>query len=143
MILIGTGLLALAAFVALCEAARRGSSGARVGAVAEAVLLIPCAGVGVLGALILWGMTCDEGCAPENYSSEDPSYAAEWWHTQDAWQWPVQFFVAVAGFGMVCVALASASDKRYRRASVAMTLAAASFGAWAVLLAPLGNGVGI
>jgi hypothetical protein len=54
---------------------------------------------------------------------------------------PVQFFVAAAGFGMVCVGSGSASDKRYRRASIAMTLAAASFGAWAALLAPMGNGV--
>jgi len=137
MIVIGAGLLVLAAFVALCETARWGSWGAHVGAVAEAVLLIPLAGFGALGALILWGMTCDEGCEPRGYGYEP----VDWWNTPDAWQWPVQFFVAAAGFGMVCVAFGSASDKRYRRASIAMALAAASFGAWAALLAPMGNGV--
>jgi hypothetical protein len=36
-----------------------------------------------------------------------------------------------------------ASTKHSRRASIAMTLAAASFGAWAAFLAPIGNGLGI
>jgi hypothetical protein len=61
----------------------------------------------------------------------------------DAWQWPTQFLVAAAGFGLICTAFVWASSKHYCRASVAMTLAAASFGAWAAFLAPLGNGIGI
>ena len=137
IVIVGAGLLLLAPFVALCEAARRGRWGAHVGAVAEAVLLIPFAAFGALGGLILWGMTCGDGCTPRGYGYEP----VDWWNTPDAWQWPVQFFLAAAGFGMVCVAFGSASDKRYRRASIAMTLAAAFFGAWGGFLAPMGNGV--
>jgi hypothetical protein len=142
MVVIFAGVLALGVFVAQCEAARRGSFSAHVGALVEGVLLLPLAGLGALLGLILWGMTCDEGCV-ENQSPDIRSAAPDWWNTQDAWQWPAQFFVAVAGFGMVCVACAAASDKRYQRAFIAMTLAAACFGAWAAFLAPLGNGLGI
>jgi hypothetical protein len=54
-----------------------------------------------------------------------------------------QFLVAIAGFGLICMAFVWASTKHSRRASIAMTLAAASFGAWAAFLAPIGNGLGI
>jgi hypothetical protein len=80
MVVIFAGVLALGVFVAQCEAARRGSFSAHVGALVEAVLLLPLAGLGALLGLILY---------------------------------------------------------------IAMTLAAACFGAWAAFLAPLGNGLGI
>jgi hypothetical protein len=54
MVLIAAGLLALAFFVALCEAARRGVTDARVVALVEAGLLVPLAGFGALMSLILW-----------------------------------------------------------------------------------------
>jgi hypothetical protein len=57
---IGIRLLALAAFVALSEAARRGDEISRAGALIEAFVLVPLAGFGVLAALILAGMKCDE-----------------------------------------------------------------------------------
>ena len=60
MAVIGIRLLALAAFVALSEAARRGDEISRAGALIEAFVLVPLAGFGVLAALILAGMKCDE-----------------------------------------------------------------------------------
>jgi hypothetical protein len=122
------------------EAARRGVADARVIALVEAGVLVPLAGVGAFAGLILWGIKCDGSCE----EGALPEYrTGEWWHTQDAWQWPTQFLVAAAGFGLICTAFVWASTKHYRRASIAMTLAAACFGAWAAFLAPLGNGLGI
>ena len=60
MAVIGIRLLALAAFVALSEAARRGDEISRAGALIEAFVLVPLACFGVLAALILAGMKCDE-----------------------------------------------------------------------------------
>ena len=51
--------------------------------------------------------------------------------------------MATIGFGLIVMALWWAGFKHYRRASVAMTLAAVCFGAWAAFLAPLGDGVGL
>jgi hypothetical protein len=135
MVVISAGVLALLVFAALSEVARRGSASARVGAMVEGIALIPLAGLGVLVALVLKGLTCDDGCG----------YVAspDWRHDPNAWQWSGQLFVAVVGFFAIAAAIALIRSRSYRWATAAMTLAAASFGAWAAFLAPLGNRLGI
>ena len=134
------GLLALVAFVALSEAARRGDDISRAGALIEAFVLLLLAGFGVLAALVLAGMKCDESC-DENLSPEVRS--GDWWHTLDAWQWWGQLLVAILGFAAIVAAFVWTTRGGHRRASASMGVAAASFGAWAAFLAPLGNGFGI
>jgi hypothetical protein len=131
---IGIGLLCLAAFIGLSEAAQPGDEISRAGALIESSVLTLLAAYGVLGALILASLKCDESCYDES---------GEWWHTLDAWQWPAQLVVAVAGFAAIVAAFAWTIRRRHRAASASMVVAAASFGAWAAFLAPLGNGLGI
>lgn len=140
MLVIALGLAALAVFVALAEAARRGSDSARTAAAIEAALLIALACVSVLVAAALLELKCDESC-DENLSAEARS--GEWWHTLDAWQWSAQLVVALVGLAAVIAALAFVARRRYRRASASMVLAAGAFAAWAAFLAPLGDGLGI
>jgi hypothetical protein len=137
---IGLGLVALVAFVVLAEGARRGSTSARVGALVEAAVLIPLAGLGALGALALIALRCDESC------DEDKSpivRTGDWWHSVDAWQWKGQLAVALAGTFAVTAAFVAVTRRRYRAASLLMVAAAACFGGWAAFLAPLGDGLGI
>jgi hypothetical protein len=135
VVVIGSGVLALLLFVSLAEAARRGNALARGVAMFEAVVLIPLAAVGVFGALLLSGLKCDESCVDGG--------SPPWEHTTDAWQWTGQLAVAVLGLLAVGSAFALVWARSYRWAAVLMTLAAASFGAWAAFLAPLGNALGI
>jgi hypothetical protein len=131
---IRVGLLFLAAFIGLSEAAQRGDEISRAGALIEASMLTLLAAWGVLGALILAAMKCDESCDDES---------GEWWHTLDAGQWPGQLVVAVLGFAAIVAAFAWTIRRRHRAASASMVAAAACFGAWAAFLAPLGDGLGI
>lgn len=140
MLVIALGLLALGCFVALAESARLGSAAARVGALLESALLAALGGFGVLAAFALNAMGCDERC-DENLSPEVRT--GHWWHSQDAWQWWGQILVASLGAMAVIAALVAVASKRYRAAIALMTFAAACFGAWAAVLAPLGNGLGI
>jgi hypothetical protein len=136
MVVITVGVLALVLFAALGETARRGSASARVVASAEGIALLSLAGVGLLFALSLHGSVCDDGCDPIPGLSW-------WWHDPQAWQWSAQLVLAVAGFVAVGAAVVLVRACRYRWAAGAMTLAAMSFGAWAAILAPLGDGLGI
>jgi hypothetical protein len=135
MLRIGSGVLALVVFVGLSESARRGSTGARSAATLEAMVLLPLAGLGAYVALVLMSLKCDDGCAYEG--------PAPWRLSPDAWQWTGQFVVAALGLAAVGSAIALLWARRYRWAAALMTLATASFGAWAALLAPFGDGVGI
>jgi hypothetical protein len=67
----------------------------------------------------------------------------DWWHSLDAWQWWGQLLTAVLGTVALGAAVAAVGRSQYRAAVARMGIAAASFGAWAALLAPLGNGLGI
>jgi hypothetical protein len=135
MVVIAAGLLAFLLFAGLAEAARRGNRAARAAATVEGVVLIPLAGLGALLALLLQGFTCDDHC--------DSSPSAHWSNTTDAWQWRGQLLVAALGFLAVGAAVALMRSRSYRWATASMTLATASFGAWAAILAPLGNRLGI
>jgi hypothetical protein len=134
MLVIVMGVFALVAFVRLADAAREGKGGARAWVLIEAALIVPLAGMGLLVAMVLLGLTCDESC-------EDPP--TDWRHSPHAWQWVVQFGVAMVGTVAVVSAFVAAWRANYRLASALMVLAAVSFGAWAAFLAPLGSGLGI
>jgi hypothetical protein len=99
-----------------------------------AAMLASMAGFGVLLALLLVGLKCDESCD----NSE-----GEWWHAVDAWQWTGQLVVALLGAASICAAFVAVKRRRYRTGTALMVLAAASFGAWAAFLAPMGDGLGI
>jgi hypothetical protein len=131
---IGAGVLAVALFVALSEAARSGIPAARTVAIVEAVGTLILSSLGVLLALYLAAARCDESC------DERPG---EWWHTTDAWQWWAQFGAALLGSAAILAAVVLIATCHHRRASAAMVAAAAFYGAWAAFLAPLGNGLGI
>jgi hypothetical protein len=107
----------------------RGSVDAYAGAVYEAVLVVLGTGFIAFGAFIAWGLRCDESCVENRLPSWDAD-PAQWWETQDAWQWSAQLGLAVVGFGVICLAFAWVWVRHYRRAYVAMTLGAAFFGAW-------------
>jgi hypothetical protein len=131
---------AVALFWRLSSLASEGHEAARQVAIAEtAVLLIPAA-FGLFLAWIFWGLRCDESC-DESYVPSARS--GEWWHTTDAWQWSAQFGVALIGTAAIVAALVYTVRRRHDRAPIALATAGICFGAWAVLLAPLGDGLGI
>jgi hypothetical protein len=132
--LVVLAVAAAALFWRLSALAADGHEAARQVAIAEcATLLIPAA----FGLFLAWaflGYRCDESC------DED---SVDWWHTLDAWQWSAQFVVALAGTAAIVAALVYTVRRRHDRAPFLLGMAGVCFGAWAVILAPLGEGLGI
>jgi len=137
MALILLGLALLGAFAWLSEAARHGSSNARVLAAWEAFGLTAVALLGLFLALALLGLRCDESCGG------DEGFGGGWTHTSDAWQWWGQFAAAGLGFAAVCAAFVQTLRRRHPSATRWMVGAAASFGVWTIFLAPFGDRFGI
>jgi hypothetical protein len=134
------GLVAFGLFAAFAEAARDGSGGARVAVIIEGGVLLAFAGLGVLVAYAFIALKCDENC---DESLVPAARSGDWWHTQDAWQWWAQMFVALGGFIAGAAALSCVVRRQYRRGTGWLLVAAACFGVWAGFVAPLGNALGI
>jgi hypothetical protein len=106
MILIALAVVVLGSFWPLMTSAVTGSRGAAVTGALEALLFVAGTLVAAVASLFLLGMKCDESC-DENTVPEGRS--GEWWHTLDAWQWNVQFMLALAAFVTTVVAFGCGS----------------------------------
>jgi hypothetical protein len=135
LLIVVVAMAALWVFTLLSRLAAEGNEGARFNAILEVLALLFAAGVGLLAAFVLLALGCDESCraAP----------ASEWWHTDYAWQWWAQFLAAAAGTLAILAALISTVRRRHDRAPAWLVAAAVCFAAWAVILAPLGDRLGI
>ena len=129
-------LLAPAAFAALCAAADAGSSAARVAAIVQAGLTLPYVGFVFLDALAMLLLRCDETC---DESLLRAYRSGHWWHAASAWQWWVQALLALGAFAAVVFTLVVVARRRYPHGAVGFALAAACFGAWVAMIAPLGS----
>jgi hypothetical protein len=138
--LVTLAIAAIAVFDRLSRHASADNEGARQLAILESTLLLVLAAIGLLGALVLLGLRCDESCDENLIES---ARTGQWWHTQDAWQWWGQFLVALAGTAAIFLALLSTVRRRHDRAPMLLLVAGICFGGWAVFLAPLGEGLGI
>jgi hypothetical protein len=85
-------------------------------------------------------MKCDESC-DENVVPEARS--GEWWHTLDAPQWTIQALLIWTTLGITILTVALPASRRYYLAIAAAVLGLATFCAWALLIAPLGDQFGI
>jgi hypothetical protein len=97
-------------------------------------------GFGVLVSL-LWFTTlrCDDGCV----RPEDRGPHTIWTQTDDAWQWPAQFILALLAFAAVAGACYAVFTERTR---LGAALAAGWLGlviAFALMWSPAGNALGI
>lgn len=91
----------------------------RIGKGLSALVILVVNAVGVLLALFVDAMRCDEGC------SDQP---LNWHENVDAWQWDAQ--LAVAGIGVLASLLAILAIARGRSAAVPVLVA--SLVAWAI-----------
>jgi hypothetical protein len=140
MILIALAVVVLGTFGLLMTSAAAGSRGAAVVGALEALLFVAGTFFAALLSLLLFGMKCDESC-DENLVPEARS--GEWWHTLDAWQWNVQFILALAAFVATAVAFGLVIGTRYRAALITVGTALTLFCGWALIVAPLGDRFGI
>jgi hypothetical protein len=131
-------LVLVGSFTALCSRAAAGSRLARYGAAVEAGAFV----FGALLVLLIAGarhsLRCDESC-----DNALGAASGKWWWTTGAWQWDAQLVAALIGLACVLLAVGLLAWRRYRLAPVAAALAAAAFGVFAALLAPLGDALGI
>jgi len=133
MDLIAVCLLALLGFGALAVSARRGSPMAQSTGVLVGCLLSLFATYGMLIALVVDALRCDDTCS----GGED----ADWSQRADAWQWSVQFALAIAGLVAVIAATILIARRKYRSAIATMAVAAMCWCAWAAILMPFDNGL--
>ena len=89
-------------------------------------MLTIAAGVGALLATAVFDMRCDDGCIGANEGL--------------AW---AQLTAATTGFLAICVALVHTHRHRYRTGRLSFLVALLCFAVWTVLLAPLGDALGI
>jgi hypothetical protein len=140
MILVALAIVVLGTFWPLMTSAASGSRGAAVAGAFEALLLV--AGTVIAGSvsLLYLGMKCDESC-DENLSPEVRS--GRWWHTLDAWQWNVQFVLALAALVAAMSAFGLVLGRRYQAALIVVAVGLGLFFGWALILAPLGDAFGL
>lgn len=115
------GAIAVAAVGGLCLLAARGYGWAGPPARLGLQLGLVAAAFAIVWSVLLLLVGCPEGCAPED--------AGLW--TDGKGQ---QFAAAVAGFAAVIIAFSSGSHRGYRRAAMALLVAAACFAVWGLLL---------
>ena len=78
-----------------------------------------------LGALLRWGMKCDEGCYLRQL---ERGYS--WTRYGDSWQWHAQFAVASVALATAAAAIYLSSRRHPGRAAVALITAVLLSGAW-------------
>ena len=132
MDLIAVCLLAFVGFSALAVSARGGSPMAHSTGVLLGCLLSLFAAYGMLIALVVDALRCDDTC----YGGE----GGDWRDRADAWQWSVQFALAIAGLLAVITATILIAGRKYRSGIATMTVAAICCCTWAAILAPFDNG---
>ncbi|HMS62187.1 MAG TPA: hypothetical protein PKD63_07895 [Solirubrobacteraceae bacterium] len=86
--------------------------------------------LGVLIALLYFGMRCDEAC----YSARD---ADSWQHIKSAWQWWAQLALTIFGLVAMVTADRALARSNTRLAAGSAITAVACFSVWVVLLKPL------
>jgi hypothetical protein len=140
MILVALAIVVLGTYVPLMLSAADGRRGAAFLGALEGLLFAAGTGIASLAALFWLGLKCDESCTEPGSPT---AQAGEWWHTLDAWQWEAQAALAGAAFVAALAAVVLPLVRRYRAAMFAVVLGLAAFCAWALLLAPLGDQIGI
>jgi hypothetical protein len=140
VILVGLAVVVLGTYVPLMLTAADGRRWAGILGALVGLLFVCGTGVASLLGLVLLGMKCDESCN-ENVSPEARS--GEWWHTLDAWQWEVQAALIFTTLFVAVLTVALPASRRYRAAIAAVVVGLATFCAWALLIAPLGDQFGI
>jgi hypothetical protein len=141
-------VMEIIAFFALAAAGISGFRSAGFGMAALGVALLVPAMDALDYADHLHLFRCDEACGN----------SGGWQFTRDAWQWSALWVTASAGkvtlWVTVALSLAAVGTAAFRRirpaarrvyllATVAMALAVASFGAFTLIVAPLGDQYGI
>ena len=107
--------------------ARRGDERARKDASLTAGVMAATSVAGILLALLLAGVRCDELC--------DAS-ARGWRYDPNAWQWMAQLGCAGVGLIGAFACLALLDQRAFRAAGAAMTAHAVGWTAWGLLLVP-------
>ena len=140
MILAALAVVVLGTYVPLMLAAAGGRRWAGIVGALEGLVFVGGVGFASLLGLVLLGMKCDESC----YENTSPDVRrGEWWHTLDAPQWTVQAALIFTTLFIAVLTVALPASRRYRAAIVAATAGVATFCAWALLIAPLGEQFGI
>jgi hypothetical protein len=140
VILVALAAVVLGTYVPLMLAAAGGRRWAGIVGAVEGFLFVCGAGFASLLGLVLLGMKCDESC-DENVVPEARS--GEWWHTLDAWQWKAQAALVFTTLFVSVLTVALPASRRYWAAIAAVVVGLATFCAWALLIAPLGDQFGI
>jgi hypothetical protein len=140
MILLALAVVVLGTYVPLMLTAADGRRWAGIVGALEGLLFLAGTGFASLLGLVLFGMKCDESC-DENVVPEARS--GEWWHTLDAPQWTIQALLIWTTLGITILTVALPASRRYYLAIAAAVLGLATFCAWALLIAPLGDQFGI
>jgi hypothetical protein len=140
MILVALAVVVLGTYVPLMLIAEGGRRWAGIVGALEGLLFVGGVGVASLLGLVLLGMRCDESCTEPGSPTEQ---AGEWWHTLDAPEWKVQAALIFTTLGISVLTVALPASRRYRAAIVVTFVGLATFCAWALLIAPLGEQFGI
>ena len=140
MILVALAVVVLGTYAPLMLTAAGGRRWAGIVGALEGLLFLAGVGVASLAGLVLLGMKCDESCY------EDTSLdvrRGEWWHTLDAVEWKVQAALIWTTLAVAILTVALPASRRYYLAIAAAVVGLATFCAWALLIAPLGEQFGI
>ena len=140
MILFALAVVVLATYVPLMLTAAEGRRWAGILGALEGLAFVGGTGLASLLGLYLLGAKCDESCTEPGSPTE---LAGEWWHTLDAPQWEIQAVLILTTLFMAVLTMALPAARKYRAAIVAVVIGLATFCAWALLVAPLGDQFGI
>jgi len=129
----------LGTYVPLMLSASGGRRGAGILGALEGLLFAAGTGSAGLVALFYLALKCDDTC------DKDPPdmRTGEWWRTLEAWQWEAQAALAAGAFVASLAAVVLPLVRWYYAAIAVVVLGLATFCAWALLMAPLGDQFGI
>jgi hypothetical protein len=140
VILVALAVIVLGTYVPLMLTAADGRRWAGILGALEGLLFVCGTGLASLLGLVLLGMKCDESC----YEDTSPEVQrGEWWHTLDAPQWEIQAALIFTTLFVAVLTVALPASQKYRAAIVAVVIGLATFCAWALVVAPLGDQFGI
>jgi hypothetical protein len=140
VILVALAVVVLGTYVPLMLMAAEGRRWAGIVGALEGLAFVVGTGFASLLGLVLLGMKCDESCVDPLYP--DPR-SDEWWHTLDAPQWQIQAALIFTTLFVAVLTVALPASRRYRAAIGAVVIGLATFCAWALVVAPLGDQFGI
>jgi hypothetical protein len=140
MILVALAVVVLGTYIPLMLRAADGRRWAAILGALEGLAFVGGTGFASLLGLYLLGAKCDESCVDPLYP--DPR-SDEWWHTLDAPQWGIQAALIFTTLFVAVLTVALPASRRYYLAIAAAVVGLATFSAWALLIAPLGEQFGI